>query len=169
MSCILDGQRRDYVNIMQLKEVTRENFIDVINLKVKLRQRDFVGSNEYSLAEAFVKPECVPLAVYLGNTLVGFTMYSRCEPESGQLWIYRIMIGARYQHRGYGRKALQLLIQHIEANVAQQEDFTQPQEIYISVNPENQVAQKLYRSMGFCPTGEMIDGEDVLKRPIGIL
>lgn len=151
---------------IQLREVTRDNFLDIIDLKVKRRQRDYVGSNEYSLAEAFVKPECVPLAVYFGNNLVGFTMYSRSEPETGQLWIYRIMIGARYQHRGYGRRALQLLLQYIKADIAQLAESERPHEIYISVNPENEIAHKLYQSMGFCPTGEMLEGEDVLKRPI---
>ena len=45
----------------------------------------------YSLAQAFVQPECIPLALYAENKPVGFVMYALDEDDH-EYWIYRLMI-----------------------------------------------------------------------------
>ncbi len=56
-----------------LKEITKDNYVECIRLKVRDNQR-FVASNVYSLAESKYEPENIPMAVYAGETMVGFVM-----------------------------------------------------------------------------------------------
>lgn len=66
------------------------------------------------------------------------------------------MVDERFQKRGYGKAALQLAIDYLlkEHNV---------NEIYLSFEPSNAVAEKLYTSAGFKRTGE-VDGDEIVMR-----
>jgi diamine N-acetyltransferase len=85
--------------MLSLVEIDRHNYLSILDLSVSEEQRSFVASNTYSLAQAFVQPECVPLALYAENKPVGFAMY--CIDESDrEYWIYRLMIDQRHQGHG---------------------------------------------------------------------
>ena len=135
--------------------IDRHNYLSVLDLSVAEEQRRFVASNMYSLAQAFVQPECVPLALYAENRPVGFVMYALDEDDH-EYWIYRLMIDKRYQRRGYGREAMRMLIERIQAD-------ENHRVIYISFEPENLPAQTLYESFGFVPDGRIEYGEVVYK------
>ena len=141
--------------MLSLVEIDRHNYLPVLDLSVSPEQRDFVASNQYSLAQAFVMPECVPLALYAENRPVGFAMYC-LDAEDHQYWIYRLMIDQRYQGVGYGREAMQLLIAHIRGLADEEHN-----RIYISFEPENTIAKVLYESLGFVPDGRVLYGETV--------
>jgi diamine N-acetyltransferase len=141
--------------MLRLVEIDRYNFHSVMDLSVSAEQRDFVASNQYSLAQAFVQPECVPLALYAENKPIGFAMYGLDEDDH-QYWIYRLMIDGRYQGVGYGREAMRLLIDCIRG--LSDEEHTR---IYISFEPENEAAKSLYESLGFLPDGRVLYGEVV--------
>ena len=100
--------------MLHLVEIDRYNYLSVLDLSVSAEQKSFVASNQYSLAQAYAQPECVPLALYAENKPVGFAMYCLDE-EDHQYWIYRLMIDQRYQGVGYGREAMHLLIDRIRA------------------------------------------------------
>lgn len=150
----INEEGANHMNI-KLCPVTRENWYDCIALQVHTSQNDFVASNLYSLAQAKVFPECVPLAIYAGDTMVGFTMYG-CDPYDGKIWIHRFMIAQDQQGKGYGRAALRALIMLIEKQSAQNE-------IMLSVVLNNTTAERFYRSLGFQPTGEIHEGERVMR------
>ena len=135
--------------------IDRHNYLSVLDLSVAEEQRRFVASNMYSLAQAFVQPECIPLALYAENRPVGFVMYALDEDDH-EYWIYRLMIDKRYQRRGYGREAMRMLIERIQAD-------ENHRVIYISFEPENLPAQTLYESLGFVPDGRIEYGEVVYK------
>jgi len=141
--------------MLRLVEIDRYNFHSVMDLNVSAEQRDFVASNQYSLAQAFVQPECVPLALYAENKPIGFAMYGLDEDDH-QYWIYRLMIDGRYQGVGYGREAMRLLIDCIRG-LSDEEH----KRIYISFEPENEIAKSLYESLGFLPDGRVLYGEVV--------
>ena len=103
--------------MLTLREIDRTNFRDVIKLSVNETQKTYVADNAYSLAQAKAQPECVPLAVYDGDTLVGFTMYAM-DQEDQEYWIYRIMVGQQFQSRGYGRKILSMVLDRIRQDSA---------------------------------------------------
>src|SRR4051812_18357178 len=87
------------------RPVTWQNFSAVVGLTVTPEQVDFVSSNLYSIAEAYLEPTWTPLAIYARDELVGFAMFGRDE-ESGRWWIMRYMIDAQHQGKGYGTAAL---------------------------------------------------------------
>jgi diamine N-acetyltransferase len=140
------------------RQVTRENFAAVTELTVAPGQAEFVASNLYSLAEAYVESTWTPLAIYAGDQLVGFAMFGR-DDETGRWWIMRYMIDADYQGRGYGTAALPGLIDLIVERHG-------CSELFLGYEPSNEVASRLYARMGFAPTGEMTGGEIVARLDI---
>lgn len=141
--------------MIELKEINRDNFFAVIKLAVTEEQQEFVASNLFSIAQAKAFPECICLAIYNDEVLVGFTMYC-IDSEDNEYWIYRIMIDAKYQSKGYGKAAMEKLIALIKEDV-------QHQVIYISFEPENICAKRLYEKLGFVADGRVIEGEIVYK------
>lgn len=137
-----------------LREITKENFWDCIELSVNEEQNNFVASNAVSIAQSKVQPECIPLAVYDDDLMIGFVMYC-IDEDDGEYWIYRIMIDKKYQSRGYGKKALSKLLEIIK------EDKTHNR-IFLGVHKENTCAVKLYRSFGFDFTGQVFGKEDIM-------
>ena len=143
--------------MLRLEQVDRHNFLAVINLSVSDEQKDFVASNLYSLAQAYVQEECVPLALYEGDEPVGFAMYC-LDSDEHEYWIYRLMIDKRYQGRGYGREAMRLLIDRIRADADEDHRL-----VHISFEPDNAIAKSLYESLGFVPDGRVEYGEVVYQ------
>jgi len=140
---------------ISLQPITRDNLEACINLSPREEQKSFVAPNIYSIAQAYVEPTWTPLAIYVNDTPVGFMMYGR-EVETGRDWIIRLMIDRQYQGRGYGRAATEAVIERI----IQQPGYT---ELLVSYVPENTGAERLYQSLGFVATGEIEDGEIVVR------
>lgn len=139
--------------MITLQNITRDNFHDVLRLSVLDEQKDFVASNMYSLAQAKAQPECVPLAIYCNLDLVGFMMYCM-DVEDQEYWIYRLMIDKQYQQQGYGSAAMNRILEILRQD-------TEHNKVYISVEPENGAAIKLYEKKGFVADGRVLDGEVV--------
>lgn len=139
--------------MITLQNITRDNFHGVLRLAVLDEQKDFVASNIYSLAQAKAQPECVPLAIYCNNDLVGFMMYCM-DMEDQEYWIYRLMVDKQHQQKGYGSAAMNKVLEILRQD-------TEHNKLYISVEPENEVAIKLYEKMGFVADGRVLDGEVV--------
>ena len=144
---------------MTLREITRENWLQCVRLKVAPEQEPFVAPNGVSLAQSKYEPEWVPLALYDNEEMVGFVMYG-VSPEEGKHWILRVMVDRRYQGKGYGRAAMRLLLDRLRA-------IPGCDEVAISYEPENDVARRLYASCGFRETGEIIEGETVARLSFG--
>ena len=138
-----------------LRPLDRDNLWPVVELNLHPGQEAFVAPNIDSIANAYVEPTFVPLAVYAGETLVGFAMYGQHPPDIGRWWVIRLMIAAEHQGKGYGRAAM-------EAVIAMMAERVGCQEIVTSFNPNNAVAAKLYASLGFRPTGEIEDDEPLV-------
>ena len=91
-----------------LKDITIENYFDVLNLEVHPNQRNFIASNSVSLAEAYVYDKngdfIAPLAVYDKEVLVGFVMIAydrKIGISKGNYLLFRFMIDKRFQGLGY--------------------------------------------------------------------
>ena len=142
---------------MSLCEITRDNWRECVRLKVGDDQQKFVASNAVSLAQSKYEPECVPLAAYDGDTIVGFVMYRPEDYGLSKLWfIDRLMVGTQYQGKGYGRAAMETLIARLKP-------IPGYNAILISFVPGNEAAEKLYTSLGFVDTGEIDEGEIVYR------
>lgn len=141
--------------VVTLRDVTKDNWEDVIRLELPDEQRSFVASNVYSLAESKFYPGEIPCAIYAGDELVGFAMYCLDE-DDGNYWIWRLMVDKRFQGKGYGRAAMNVIIERLRSDPAV--PF-----VLISWDPPNTVAEKLYLSLGFEKTGDIIEGEVVAR------
>ena len=141
-----------------LREITMENFRECIRLNIAEGQRSFVATNVSSLAEAKVDGVSHPLAIYADDQMVGFIMYD-FEPEEDRGYISRLMVDARFQGHGYGRVAMVQVIDRFK-------DIPECREIQTSFAPANTAAETLYLSLGFERTGEVVDGEIVVRRQL---
>ena len=143
--------------VITLQPITADNWYECVRLKVDDSQTQFVASNAYSLAQSKFEPECVPLAVYNDEQLVGFVMYKPEDYGLAKIWfIERLMIGEGHQGKGYGRAAMMALIERLRS----QKGYTA---ILISFVQGNEIAQKLYSDLGFKDTGE-IEEEELVYR-----
>lgn len=142
-----------------LRPVTAENWEALIKLKLRDGQNHFVASNLYSIAESQFGYEdeghwdFYPFGAYVDNEPVGFVMYSFNFGHSRfQAFIMRLMVDEKYQGKGYGREIMKLVLDVFRAN-------ERIKSAGISYEPENEVARKLYASLGFVEPGELIEGE----------
>ena len=143
---------------VRLKDVTEDNWYDVIALRLDAGQEDLVASNLYSIAESKFDPDARPRAVYAGKRVVGFLMYDvqRKRDGSHRATIYRFMIDRKYQDKGYGRAALSRALDEIKA-------IPRMKTVSIGYMPDNPVAKPFYASFGFVEVGRDEDGEVIAE------
>ncbi|MGG0753025.1 GNAT family N-acetyltransferase [Brevibacillus laterosporus] len=134
-----------------LKEITSENWEECIELQPHEDQKAFVASNLYSLAQSKFLPDFETLAVYKDQKMVGFVMFGK-DPDDSQYWIYRLMIDASHQGKGYGIKTMKQVIERIKAK-------TDTTDIMVAYHPENHAAAYLYKKLGFTIIGKAPWGE----------
>ena len=143
-------------DIIQLREITPDNFEDVLKLKVKNGQESYVSTTAYALAQALAfRDSAYPFAIYAGETCVGFIMFGFYK-ERDQHTLWKFMIDERYQGLGYGKAALISGIEKMKAELG----FG---ELYTGVVLGNSVAEGLYTSLGFEPTGLVENGMRELR------
>ena len=99
--------------MITLRPISKDNFWDCIDLAVHPEQQSFVTSNAISIAQSKVQPECIPLAIYNEDVMVGFVMYC-LDTDDDEYWIYRLMIDQHYQNQGFGTEALHQVIELIK-------------------------------------------------------
>lgn len=134
---------------ISLRPITRQNLDDVVDLKLLDHQREYLASNSYSIAEASLDPLLRMHAIYGDEQAIGFVLY--CRPDDGDdvpgsFGIWRLMIDAGLQGRGYGRQALELVLREICADAS-------AQHIHICYKPDNAAAKRFYASLGFEEVG----------------
>ena len=144
----------------EIRPVTKDNWKELTRLKVREDQTHFVASNLYSIAESQFGDDdeghwdLHPFGIYDGNTPVGFLMYGYdFEHPKQQAFIFRLMVDDQFQGKGYGRFGMKRMLEIFRAD-------ERIKEVGISYEPENEVARKLYASLGFVETGQML-GEEV--------
>jgi diamine N-acetyltransferase len=147
--------------------VTDEDRAAAIALQVGPGQDEFVASVETSLAEAVLYPEARARywAICDGDTAVGFAMISDGIPQDvladdptllGPYFLWRLLIDARHQRRGYGTAALDAIAAHVRSRPGARTLIT-------SAGQGAGSPQPFYERYGFVPTGEFHEGEAVLE------
>lgn len=132
--------------LVELKKIDADNLEDVLSLAVSDDQTAFVSTVAQSLAQAWVyRDTAFPFAIYADGAPVGFVMLGYYESRD-QYTLWKFLIDARYQRRGYGRAALKLAIDRLAETFG-------AHEVYTGVLLGNEVARRLYASVGFVETG----------------
>lgn len=146
--------------MINFRKITEDNFEDIINMK-RPENEHFLATNVKSLAQAWLYKDdndVFPFAIYNDNTLVGFMMIEENLQEQ-YLYIWRIMFPNEYMNKGYGSKSLRLLINLAKAS-------KKYNYLIIDYLPDNKIAKHVYEKLGFKPTGEISNGEVVLRLDI---
>ena len=155
--------------MIRIEKVNGKNVWDLLKLKVSDEQRNFVASNDISIIEAYTaitgNGYAFPFGIYEEDKPVGFLMigfdvddYWEDAPAvaKGNYNLWRLMIDKAYQGRGYGKEAVRLALEFIKSFPCGAAEYC-----WLSYEPENESAQKLYSSFGFAETGDM-DGEELI-------
>ena len=143
---------------IELRELTRDNLRAVLNLSVSPQQQKFVATNAHSIAEAHFDPAAWFRAIYAGEVPVGFVMLSMV-PADGMYYVWRFMIDQAQQRKGYGRRAMELVIEHVR----RQPNATR---LLLSFVPGDGGPEAFYTRLGFHRTGEEEDGEIYAALPL---
>lgn len=143
-----------------LRPITADTVDAIIALTVHPAQARFVATNAVSLAQALFHPEAWYRAIYDGDTPVGFAMlYDETQraapPEVPTITLWRFMVAGAHQGRGVGRAALDALVAHVRDKGLR--------ELRTSCVPGDGSPEAFYGKHGFLPTGEMEEGETVLR------
>lgn len=145
---------------IKLQEVTKENWLDCIRLSLYPEQEGNVAPNVDSIAESKFEPNNQLRAIYQQDKVIGFLAFcvENDPPDPDLYWLFRFMIDKNYQGRGYGTKALHLVIKEIKDLGAK----------YIQTmhKPKNQIAGKLYQKAGFSYIGKLEEGDLLMEMKI---
>ena len=79
------------------------------------------------------------------------------DPASGQYHLWRLLVDAGHQGKGYGRRAVELVCDYVRTRPGATELLT-------SWVPGDRGPEAFYRKLGFELTGDTEDGEVVARR-----
>ena len=128
--------------MVTLQNISEDNYRECLNIKVSENQKKFISEVSICLSKAYVFYDTVkPFAICNNDIVVGFIMV-RFNEKINNYFIWQFMIDEKYQGKGYGRKALELIIKWIKENKDGKEITT----TYIE---GNSVVRDLYKSFGF--------------------
>ncbi len=148
---------------VELRVVTRDTVSTVCKLDAG-DDRKQVAPNSVSIAQAHFHDEAWFRAVYDDELLVGFVMlYDPTlveSPDEPDFFLWRLMIDKSHQGKGYGRAAVEALVEHVR---------TRPgaQRLLVSHVKSADRLSRFYQSLGFRYTGVEDDGELVMERTLG--
>ena len=140
----------------EVRPVGDHNVDELMKLATTPEQERFVASVAKSLAQAAYRPAGRPLGLYADGQPVGFLLLwdARRDPDledrADELYIWRLMIDARFQRRGHGQAAMRWVIDEARRlGVAR---------VGLAHVPENAVGA-FYERFGFRYTGKVNEGE----------
>lgn len=87
--------------------------------------------------------------------MVGFALVA-FERQEQVWWICRLMIDRQAQGHGFGRAAMMQIIDRLKRTPG-------CHRVLIGHHPDNRVAQRLYYSLDFRPTGRRLGIEEILE------
>jgi diamine N-acetyltransferase len=142
--------------VVNLREITGKTVRKICNLEVTEDQNRFVAPNAVSISQAYFESKAWFRAIYADETPVGFLMLYD-NPDEHEYFLWRYMIDAQYQGLGFGRQAVELLVEHVK---------TRPgaMELLLSCVPEEGGPELFYEKCGFKRTGEMHGIEVEMRR-----
>ncbi len=143
--------------VVTLQEVTKENLDEILDLQVAAEQEDFIASNAVSIAQVHFEPEFTWFrAIYADETPVGFVLLDD-NPVNSYYALWRFMIDARFQGCGFGKRALELVIEYVK---------TRPGAKVLSTSyiPGEGSPGAFYQKMGFTLTGEIDEDGEVMMQ-----
>lgn len=139
-------------SVISLREVTAETVRTIYRLTVAESQQKMVAPVAVSIARAYFEPKLWFRAIYADETPVGFLMMHN-DPERGLYVLWSLLIDARYQRNGFGKRAMGLLEEYVRTRPGG--NVLQISYYQVEGGPE-----PFYRRLGYVPTG--MDGDEIV-------
>jgi diamine N-acetyltransferase len=156
--------------VVSLREITEKTLFPIIKLSDTLvePQKHMVAPNAVSIAHAHFSPYAWFRAIYADELPVGFLMMyigpeeeemadedqpaatAREEPPT-VYFLWRLMVGAPYQGKGYGRRSLEIVIDELRQKGAT--------EFLVSCGEGEGSPEGFYRRLGFERNGKVYGDE----------
>jgi diamine N-acetyltransferase len=146
---------------LEARPVTRDALLPLIGLTVRDDQRDLVSSNMKTLAEAPYEPGSVVWGLWDGDVPVG--LMAMVDPAGvrlngpflapGAAYLWRLMVAADRQGRGYGGQALRHAIATARGWGAGH--------LVVGVNDVPHGYRSFYEGFGFVSSG-VVEDDDLL-------
>lgn len=153
---------------MEFRKITYDNVDELLGLSVHENQKSFVASNRDSLVDAYLalSTGCAaqPFGIYEKGRAVGFIMFGydslgdEDDPEiaQGNYCLWRFMIDKSCQGRGLGKQALSMALDYVSALPLGPAEYC-----WVSYEPDNLAAKRLYARAGFQENGQCC-GEEIV-------
>ena len=136
-------------NKLTIRRLEVHEWSSITQLKVTEKQKNYIESSAECLHDAVTNAYRIKwnfYGIYLENVLVGFAMHGIQKILFwSQTWLDRFMIDERYQGKGYGKMALELVKKQLRKDYGRTK-------IYLSVHKENHLAIKMYEKSMFKKT-----------------
>lgn len=138
--------------MIRLLDVTEENWLEVAGLSVSEEQKNFVAPTIGILARGYVYRKCNSRVIVFAddNRIVGAALVRDLDEEPACYDLQEFMIDRRFQNRGYGMRALSLILELLAAE-------RKYECVEVCVNKEDAPALHLYDKAGFADTGYIDD------------
>ena len=140
---------------VSLREVSADTVRNICRLEVSEVQKHFVAPNAVSISEAYFEPKAWFRAIYADEIPVGFLMLYD-DPEEPLYFLWRYMIDIRYQKLGFGKRAMDLLLEYVRTRQG-------AKEMTLSCHPGDDGPEPFYRKYGFSLTGRMLGDEAEMR------
>lgn len=134
-----------------LRPIGEENVLAIIRLNVTEEQQDLVAPNSVSIAQAAHTTNRWERAIYAGNEPVGYVLLSE-DRDKPRYYLWRYMIDKRFQGMGFGKAAMELVIEYVRS-------IPGATELFLSYVPVDHGPRDFYAYLGFEDTGVEHDGE----------
>ncbi len=134
--------------MLRLTDVTEENWPVVASLSVKDEQRGFVAPAIGILARGYVYRGCSARVFVIEDdgVVVGAALVREFTEEPLGYDLQQFMIDQRYQGRGYGSRALRMILEELR----RENHFDH---VEVCVKKEDAAAIRLYEKHGFVDSG----------------
>ena len=101
---------------IHLRDVTKDNWVDIICLEITKKQEDYVALNSESIAASKFHQHYVNRAIYNGDEAVGYLQYfpNLAENKPKEIYIDQLMIDVKHQGKGFGSKAVAQVLEEIK-------------------------------------------------------
>jgi diamine N-acetyltransferase len=140
-----------------LREITADTVREICKLSDTLTppRKFMVAPNAVSIAQAYFEPKAWMRAIYADDTPVGFLMLyddAGGQEQEPEYFLWRLMIAGPHQGKGYGQRALALLVDYVK---------TRPnaQVLETSCGQGPGSPEPFYHKVGFRRNGKMLGKE----------
>ncbi len=133
---------------MRLISITEDNWMDVASLAVKEEQKGYVAPAIGILARGYVFRDCNGKVYAFENdgVIVGTALVREFTDEPLGYDLQQFMVDERYQRKGYGSRALELILDELRAE-------NRYDHVELCVKKADVEAIRLYQKHGFINSG----------------